>query len=232
MQIEQVVILAGGLGTRLGKLTESTPKALVKINNKPFIEWQINYFLNQGKNKFLLCLGHFNDQIIKFVKNRFPNNDITFSLDGNKMLGTGGALVHAFDKLSDNFLVVYGDSYLQVELKDFESRHDPKSKIITMAIFKNNNLYDKSNIQIFDNKLRYYENTTVGCDYIDYGVSIISKKMIANYRSSDFINLSEIYDNESKKNNINYYIVKNRFYEIGSQRGILELDKFLKTMNS
>ena len=104
MQIEQVVILAGGLGTRLGKLTESTPKALVKINNKPFIEWQINYFLNQGKNKFLLCLGHFNDQIIKFVKNRFPNNDITFSLDGNKMLGTGGALVHAFDKLSDNFL--------------------------------------------------------------------------------------------------------------------------------
>ena len=54
MQIEQVVILAGGLGTRLGKLTESTPKALVKINNKPFIEWQINYFLNQGKKVFVM----------------------------------------------------------------------------------------------------------------------------------------------------------------------------------
>ena len=116
MQIEQVVILAGGLGTRLEKLTESTPK-LVKTNNKPFIEWQINYFLNQGKNKFLLCLGHFNDQIIKFVKNRFPNNDITFSLDENKMLGTGGALVHAFDKLSDNFLVVYGDHIFRWSLK-------------------------------------------------------------------------------------------------------------------
>ena len=53
-----------------------------------------------------------------------------------QMLGTGGALIHAFDKLSDNFLVVYGDSYLQVELKDFESRHDLKSKIITVAILK------------------------------------------------------------------------------------------------
>ena len=42
MQVDQVVILAGGLGTRLGQLTKNTPKSLIKVNNKPFIEWQIN----------------------------------------------------------------------------------------------------------------------------------------------------------------------------------------------
>tara|TARA_B100000900_G_scaffold405670_1_gene415593 strand:+ start:487 stop:1185 length:699 start_codon:yes stop_codon:yes gene_type:complete len=232
MQVEQVVILAGGLGTRLGKLTNNIPKALIEINNKPFIEWQINYFVNQGKKKFLLCLGHFSDQIIEFVKNKFPDNEIIFSLDGKKMLGTGGALVNAFDQLEEKFFVVYGDSYLQVDLKDMESRHGIKNNVITMAIFKNNNMYDKSNIQILDKNLRYYENSSEICDHIDYGVSIISKKILSEYNLSSFINLSQIYENESKKNKINYYLAKNRFYEIGSEKGIFELNKFLKTINS
>ena len=109
MQVDQVVILAGGLGTRLGQLTKNTPKSLIKVNNKPFIEWQINYFIDQGIKSFLLCLGHYSDQIIEFIKNKFQNTDIIFSIDGDKMLGTGGALIKAYDNLSDYFFVVYGD---------------------------------------------------------------------------------------------------------------------------
>ena len=231
MQVEQVVILAGGLGTRLGKLTKNIPKALIEINNKPFIEWQINYFLNQGKKKFLLCLGHFSEQIIEFVEKKFPDIEINFSLDGEKMLGTGGALVNAYEQLEENFYVIYGDSYLQIDLKNIELRHDIKDSVITMAIFKNDNMYDKSNVQIHDKKLRYYKNSSEICNYIDYGVSIISKKILSDYNLSNFINLSHIYENESKKNKINYYLAKNRFYEVGSEKGIFELNKFLKTTN-
>ena len=153
MQVDQVVILAGGLGTRLGQLTKNTPKSLIKVNNKPFIEWQINYFIDQGIQRFLLCLGHYSDQIIEFVKNKFQNTDIIFSIDGDKMLGTGGALIKAYDNLSDYFFVVYGDSYLQLVLEDIRLSYEVEKKMITMAIYHNRGMYDKSNIRLIDNKL-------------------------------------------------------------------------------
>lgn len=232
MQVDQVVILAGGLGTRLGQLTKNTPKSLIKVNNKPFIEWQINYFIDQGIKSFLLCLGHYSDQIIEFVKNKFQNTDIIFSIDGDKMLGTGGALIKAYDNLSDYFFVVYGDSYLQLVLEDIRLSYELEKKMITMAIYHNRGMYDKSNIRLIDNKLLYCEDSNQSCKYIDYGISIISKKILNKYNSSEFINLSTIYQKESANNNIGYYVAKNRFFEIGSEIGILELDRHLKKNNN
>ncbi len=232
MQVDQVVILAGGLGTRLGQLTKNTPKSLIKVNNKPFIEWQINYFIDQGIKSFLLCLGHYSDQIIEFIKNKFQNTDIIFSIDGDKMLGTGGALIKAYDNLSDYFFVVYGDSYLQLVLEDIRLSYELEKKMITMAIYHNRGMYDKSNIRLIDNKLLYCEDSNQSCKYIDYGISIISKKILNKYNSSEFINLSTIYQKESANNNIGYYVAKNRFFEIGSKTGILELDRHLKKNNN
>ena len=60
----KVAILAGGLGKRLGSLTLDTPKSMIKINNKPFIEWQLNLLSKKGVREVVLCTSHYS-QIIK-----------------------------------------------------------------------------------------------------------------------------------------------------------------------
>ena len=63
----QIVIIAGGLGSRLGKLTQKTPKALIKIDKKPFIYYQLNQLSKQGFKKVVICVGYLGDKIKKYV---------------------------------------------------------------------------------------------------------------------------------------------------------------------
>jgi NDP-sugar pyrophosphorylase family protein len=91
-----VVILAGGIGSRLGKLTKKRPKALVKINGKPFIYYQLKLLRKKGIKEVVLCIGYLGAQIKKYVGNgKKFNLNVTYSYE-KKLLGTGGAIMNAF----------------------------------------------------------------------------------------------------------------------------------------
>src|SRR4051812_33410009 len=114
----QAVILAGGLGTRLGTITKETPKPLVNIKGKPFLEWQLQFLADQGVKKFLLLTGYKGEMI----ENYFGNGkkwgfNISYSQEALP-LGTGGALLQAVPKLADRFLLLFGDSFLPVSSVD------------------------------------------------------------------------------------------------------------------
>ena len=86
-----MVIMVGGLGTRLGKLTESTPKSMVRIWGKPFLQHQIELLESKGIRKILLCVGHLGHKI----KNYFGSGetfwvDIQYSDEGEELMGTDG----------------------------------------------------------------------------------------------------------------------------------------------
>lgn len=117
--IEQAVILCGGLGTRLGVLTAATPKPLLPVGNTPFLQILIQEFSRSGIRKFLLLAGHMSEQIEKFA------SDVKAILNGaieidvaveSQPKGTGGALYEARDLLAEQFLLVNGDSFLDVAL--------------------------------------------------------------------------------------------------------------------
>src|SRR5579862_4785248 len=111
-----VVILAGGLATRLRPLTETIPKALIEINGEPFIAHQLCLLAARGVQEVVLCLGYLGEQIIDFVGDgkKFGLN-VKYVFDGEKLLGTAGAIKHAFSALPDTFFVLNGDSYLPCE---------------------------------------------------------------------------------------------------------------------
>ena len=91
----QIVILAGGLGTRLGKLTRNTPKSLVRISGKPFLEYQLEFLKKGGIENILLCTGHMEEQIERyFGSGRKYGVNIKYSRE-DKPLGTAGALKQA-----------------------------------------------------------------------------------------------------------------------------------------
>ena len=88
-----MAILAGGLATRLGPITEVVPKSLVEIGRRPFIDWQLRLLSRSGIEKIVICLGHKSEMIQDFVGDgaRYGIN-VVYSLDGPIQLGTGGAI--------------------------------------------------------------------------------------------------------------------------------------------
>ena len=228
----QIVIIAGGLGTRLGSLTKKTPKSLVKIENKPFIHYQLKKLSQAGFKNIVICLGHLGYQIKNYVKcGRKYSLNINYSFERNKLYGTAGCIRKAVPLLEDNFFIIYGDSYLDINFKNLELEFKKKSCDALIAIFKNNNCYDKSNIILKNKKLYYKKNSTSKkMNYIDYGTSIFNKKIFVDSKYKNLSDLSDLYCILSKKKKLKYAVVKKRFYEIGSYEGLQETKNYLRNI--
>tara|TARA_B000000565_G_C23758301_1_gene367363 strand:- start:58 stop:762 length:705 start_codon:yes stop_codon:yes gene_type:complete len=230
----QIIIIAGGLATRLGTLTSNKPKSLIDINGDPFIIHQLRYLKNQGFKKIHLCLGFLADQIITTLKHfNYLDLNITYSLDGDNQLGTGGALKNALDKCEDYFFVQYGDSYLPInysKIYDFFVMNKSQSNILT--IYENNSMYDKSNVIYTANKIFKYDKNlnSAEMNFIDYGLSLLKKDEIIPILENNISDLSEVYKILINENKMIPYIVKERFYEIGKPEGIADMKKYIERL--
>ena len=144
----QVVVLMGGLGTRLG--LKDTPKAMADINGYPFFDYQLKLLKRWRFHKFLFLVGYQAESIENYYGNGSKwQVDIQYSYDGKKQLGTGGALRNAAEKLEEDFLLIYGDSFMDVDYQEAVYRYwleKSKGKMALMTILENENRYDKSNV--------------------------------------------------------------------------------------
>lgn len=113
----QVVILAGGLGTRLGQLTKSTPKPLMPVRGRPYLAWQLEWLAGQGFRDVLLLTGYLGEQVEEALGDgsRFGLR-LAYNRE-DEPLGTGGALRLAASWLEESFLLLYGDSFLPIDLR-------------------------------------------------------------------------------------------------------------------
>ena len=218
-----IAILAGGLATRLKPISKTIPKSLIEINGKAFIDYQLETIASKKIRNVVICIGNLGEKIRRHIKN--GNNfglNIEYSDEGQKLLGTGGAILKALPLLSENFFVMYGDSYLDFNYQELSSHFLKNKYPIMMAIYKNSNRYDKSNVLLKDNYLINYKknNLNKNMSFIDYGISIMNKKLFRNFNHIDKFDLSEIFEKASNDKLLGGYEVKNRFYEIGSFAGL------------
>ncbi len=222
----EAIILSGGKGTRVKKYTKKIPKCLIKINRKPFLYHQLKYLKKNNINNIIISTGYLGKKIEFYLKKNI--NFVNFKIinDGKNPLGTGGAVIKSLRYLKNNFFIIYGDSYLNFDLRNIINN----KKLATMAIYKNNNKYDKSNIDIKGTKkIRYFKKkTSKKLEYIDYGVSYVNFKIFDGLKKYSKFELSDFFENISKKNKLSCFEVKKRFYEIGSYDGIKDIKKFLK----
>jgi D-glycero-D-manno-heptose 1,7-bisphosphate phosphatase len=114
--VSQAVILVGGRGTRLGSLTESTPKPMLAVGGRPFLEYLIALLQRNEISRVLFCISHLGEAI----RHHFGDGErFGLSIDYGvepKPCGTGGALVLAADKLDETFLVLNGDTIFDIPL--------------------------------------------------------------------------------------------------------------------
>lgn len=229
-KLETVLILAGGLGKRLHPLTEDIPKSLVPINNIPFIAYQLSYLSQKGVKQVVLCLGHFSDQIIDFLKSSGNFNlEISYSVE-EKPLGTGGAIMRASHLLGEDFGVLYGDSFLPIDFDEIYRVFKTSKKAGLMTIYKNKNELDGSNVIYKSGQVLAYSKTTQDpkMEYIDYGFSIFKKACFESLRHLESFDLSVLIDILINRRDLSGFVTTRRFYEIGSFHGILAFEDYIK----
>jgi MurNAc alpha-1-phosphate uridylyltransferase len=229
-----IVILAGGLATRLRPITEKTPKSLIEINGEPFVYHQLDLLEKKGFKKIHFCLGFLGEQVEEAVRKSeyYERLNISFSYDGEKLLGTGGTIRKIIHQLPSYFFVTYGDSYLDIDFFSVQHLFELKNMNFNslMTVYKNKDLFDTSNVIFENNSIELYSKSKkdIKMTHIDYGVGILSNKCMDIYDKNITFDLGELYERLSLKKELLGYEVFQRFYEIGSMQGIQDLSDYLK----
>jgi N-acetyl-alpha-D-muramate 1-phosphate uridylyltransferase len=228
----QVVILAGGLATRLGELTKYHPKSLVEILHKPFLAYQLELLRAKGINDVVLCIGHLGAQIRDtFGDGHKYGVHINYSIE-DKPLGTAGALKNAKPLLGNIFFAMYGDSYLFLDFEKVLAYFIMQNKLGLATVYRNNDSYYKSNMVIDGNMVVKYSKTEKTKDmiYIDYGLSILRKEVLQLIPENHAYSLEDIFIRLIGMKQLLAYEVNDRFYEVGSLHGLRDFERFAKKM--
>ena len=224
----QMVILCGGLATRLGDLAKEIPKSMIDIDGIPFLEYQIENLKQNSIKDIVLCVGHLSEKIEEYFSNgsEFGVN-IKYSQDGDKQLGPIGAVKNAEDMLDDLFFIMYGDTYLSVDFSRVYSFFMQKNKQGLMVIYKNHDKYDKSNISANSKMVTGYgEKDAI---YIDYGTSLLRKESLDSVPRNEMCSTGEFFSNLIKKNELLAFETKVRFYHIGNPEALEEFRNFIRS---
>ena len=226
-----LAILAGGYATRLGSLTKDSPKCLIEINGRAFVDWQLSLLVAKGYSDFIFCISYKSEMVQDYLGDGSRwGARIRYSIDGATQLGTGGAIQKALPLLGDSFGVIYGDSYLPIDYLGVELEFLNSKWQGLMTVYKNQNQFDASNIEYADGKLLNYEKgkSYKKMDYIDYGLTYFQKEAFLPRAHERSFDLSSICHLLAQKEQLGGFEVFERFYEIGSSKGIEEFSDYLE----
>jgi NDP-sugar pyrophosphorylase family protein len=222
-----VAILAGGLATRLRPLTEKIPKVLLPVAGKPFLAHQLELLRHRGIRRVVLCLGHLGEMVAReFGDGREHGVQLEYSFDGEKLLGTGGALKQALPKLGEKFFVLYGDSYLTTPFAPIAEFFERSGMAGLMTVYRNEGLYDASNVVFRNGKIVIYDKKFRSPEmrHIDYGLSLFHAAVFEEQPEDEAFDLAEVMQQLVAQNDLAGFEVSERFYEIGSHAGLAELE--------
>src|SRR5258708_35902280 len=192
-----VVILAGGLATRLRPLTDKIPKSLVEVAGRPFLEHQIALLRKNDVTEIYLCVGFLGEMIEDLVgEGKRFGVQISYSHDGPKLLGTGGAIKKLLPRLPEDFFVLYGDSYLPIDYQTVATHFRKSRKPALMSVFRNDDAWDRSNVWFEEGTIRRYSKTEPLPQkrYIDYGLAVFSQPIFEIYPGAQPFYLTIVFE--------------------------------------
>jgi MurNAc alpha-1-phosphate uridylyltransferase len=225
----QCVILAGGLGTRMKPLTDTIPKALLPVAGRPFAHHQLDLLARQGVTDVVYSVGHRGDMVEDAVGDGSAFGlRVVYVHEGDRLRGTGGALRLCLDEgvLADRFLVLYGDSYLPIDLGPVIAAFDAQAQPALMTVLRNDNRWDRSNVVYEAGRVHLYDKAQVDLrmHHIDYGLAVLTRMVIAGLPPGEVSDLAHLYRDLSRAGQLGGHEVSQRFYEIGSPEGLKDLE--------
>lgn len=228
---KQVVILAGGLGTRLRPITEKVPKPMVPVAGEPFLHWQLLDLKRQGYTDVVLLVSYLGEQVEAFFGNgeRFGLR-ISYAWEKEPM-GTGGALKNALPELAEEFILLNGDSYLRASLDEMSRVFDEGAFEALVSVYDNRDPVPViPNLKVREGVVLDYKKDAgleQGFDKIDSGIYILKRALVADYPESKFM-LADLWPPLIRDGKLGACLVPERFYDIGTPDRLREFEDALK----
>jgi MurNAc alpha-1-phosphate uridylyltransferase len=231
----QCVILAGGLATRMRPATETVPKALLPVAGSPFADHQLRWLAADGVTDVVFAIAHLGDRIREFVGDGSAwGLRVAYADEGDHLRGTAGALRLAYDAglLENAFAVLYGDSFLSLDVGTAFAEFGRARRDVLMTVFRNDGAFDRSNARLEGGAVVYDKTVAdpaaAGMHFIDYGLSIIDRDTVVPEIPPGVVaDLADTYRRLSHEGRVAGLEVTERFYEIGSPDGLAELERRL-----
>jgi glucose-1-phosphate cytidylyltransferase len=203
----KVIILAGGLGTRISEETDNKPKPMIEIGELPILLHIIKIYSSHNINDFIICCGYKGHIIRDYFKNFFSlKSDVTFNMQTNEMLVTnksiepwkitlvdtgletmtGGRLkrVQEYIKNEEAFCLTYGDGLANINVLDLISFHKKHGKLATLTAVRPISRYGVLNLNVSDQVLNFEEKPKNNSQWINGGFFVLSPEVL-NYIKDD-----------------------------------------------
>lgn len=228
----KVVILAGGLGTRMGKTCENTPKPMIESDGKPVLLHQIEFFKREGINEFIIVTGYKSEAIEGFFGNgeKFSVN-ISYYKE-TEPLGTAGALFRL--ELEGDFILCNGDLIFDFDLNSFLAFHKKNNSLATLIVHPNSHPYDSlslktdkdgkvTDIYTKSNKPEFYPNLC------NAGIEILSPELLLSFNISGKADLDrDIIAKSVESGRIFAYRTSEYIHDMGTPERLIQVEKDIK----
>lgn len=220
LDLPTILILCGGVGSRLNAFTFDKPKCLIRVHQETFLYHQISNFSNKGFSNFILSAHHLSKQIQLECEKISDALDVKIEVldDGPKALGTGGAIINALKILPDYFYVTNGDSFLPFDLGGF-SEKSCRERNNVMTVARPPNPSD-ANLKIINQTIISYSKRGGSLySFIDYGFLGLKKSDLGNFRKETFFDAGELYNELIAASRLDPYFVNEPYFDVGSYCG-------------
>ena len=200
--------MAGGKGSRLGSITKKIPKPIIKINNKPYLEYLLNWLMKNGFKKFYFLLSYKNNKIENFLNKFFENKQIKHKIFlDKKRSGTFSAITDHVEKLDRLFFYTNADEISDINIKKYYLKFKKsKTKIMCGILEAKDGKFSKDKNKGLI-KIKKEQNKRI---YKDCGYKFINKEIFKNV-NKNYRKLEDfIYSEYLKKNKVSYFIVKKK----------------------
>ncbi|HEV8630176.1 MAG TPA: nucleotidyltransferase family protein [Thermoanaerobaculia bacterium] len=188
------IVLAGGRGTRIAPVTgDKLPKALLPVAGRPFLEHQLGWLASEGVRRVVLAVGFLGDQLRSRFGDRWGELELDWSDDGERLLGTGGAVRRAFDRLGGDAraFVANGDTWFPVPLAALLARHCESGATATVALARQEERgrFGAVESDAAGRITAFHEKGSVGGGWINGGVYCLERAALEGMPSGEPLSL-------------------------------------------
>jgi NDP-sugar pyrophosphorylase family protein len=222
-----VCLLVGGRGIRLGGLTRDAPKPLLQVAGRPFVEHVLRLLHANGAHRVVLCVGYLGERFEQLLGDGTSFGlELVYSSDGAAPAGTAGAVRRALPLLGDEFLVSYGDTFLDVDYSDVARRFATSGAPALMTVLRNRGALAPSNAVVEGRSVVAYDkrHPPPGAEWIDYGLLAFRSHVFAGGGPAD---LADVQHALAAAGRLAAYEVVERFHEIGTPEALAETEAYL-----
>jgi len=193
----EAIILAGGLGTRLRSVISEIPKPMAPINNKPFLEYILDFLNNQGVKRAILSVGYKWEVIKEYFGDKYKNIELIYNVEKER-LGTGGAIKDSLKFVNEKQVyVLNGDTYFDVPLKEMKL----DDSLIQLAL-KEMKDFDRYGVVELDENgriLNFKEKAYYKEGLINGGIYLINKDIFNSFELPKKFSFEEFLEKNFKK---------------------------------